>query len=295
MSQFRLQATHISLTYPRCDISLEDLETFLRNKSFGSRKPIHLIISHETHEDGSPHRHAYIKYSAKMETRNARAFDFNGFHPNVQRTENVPAWINYVKKDGTFLEWTDDNYTHEESTTDLFEMARTYNYEDFFNYCMSQKIPYGYAQLAWNHTHSDEDNITIEEPPTEGTIDDILNNFTIQQQKTNVLVGPSGIGKTTFMLRNLPHPILLVSHLDQLRCFSSHRHRSILYDDVSFTHLPTTAQINIVDRYQARAIHRRYGVTTIPVGIVVGMTCNDHPLTTTLPQIARRINLLDLN
>lgn len=32
---FRLQATHLALTYPRCDIPLEDLLIFLRSRSIG--------------------------------------------------------------------------------------------------------------------------------------------------------------------------------------------------------------------------------------------------------------------
>jgi len=118
-----------------------------------------------------------------------------------------------------------------------------------------------------------------------------LSEFEFSQEKTNVIVGPTGCGKTVICLRRMKKPILFVTHVDQLRLFQPSTHRSILFDDMSFSHLPLQAQIHLVDRSLPRAIHRRYGTTLIPPGVQVTITCNERPVTWE-PAINRRINYL---
>lgn len=78
-----------------------------------------------------------------------------------------------------------------------------------------------------------------------------------------VIYGPPGIGKTAYMTSRFP-TCLLVSHMDQLGDFDPSKHEAIVFDDMSFSHLPRTAQIHIVDWDYERAIHIRYGCAIIP-------------------------------
>lgn len=85
----------------------------------------------------------------------------------------------------------------------------------------------------------------------------------IPVKTTTILWGAPGIGKTSFVLAVYPKA-LIVSHLDDLGRFDSKEHTAILFDDVSISHLPRTAQIHLVDQDLPRSIHIRYTLATIP-------------------------------
>jgi len=59
------------------------------------------IISKELHEDGGIHYHAFIDFGRKFSTRDTRAFDVCGRHPNIEKVGKTP-WkaFDYVIKDG---------------------------------------------------------------------------------------------------------------------------------------------------------------------------------------------------
>jgi len=103
---FRLNAMCVFLTYPQCDVPLPDLLEFL--KTVVSHTPEYIVVSSEAHQDGTLHRHAMVKWSRRVDKKNAmRLFDFRGFHPNQQKTRNIDQAITYIKKDGDFLEFGD--------------------------------------------------------------------------------------------------------------------------------------------------------------------------------------------
>lgn len=89
----------------------------------------------------------------------------------------------------------------------------------------------------------------------------------------HVLVGPSGCGKTSY-LKSLFPEALFVSHMDDLTQFDSDMHSAIIFDDMSFTHMPRTAQIHVVDYDDDRSIHVRYQTAFIPAGTKKFFTTN---------------------
>jgi len=101
---FRLHAMCVFLTYPQCDVPMADLLAFLLSVV----PDVHVeyaVVSSEAHQDGTLHRHALIKWAKKIDKKKAeRLFDYNGYHPNQQKTRNIEASINYIKKDGDFVE-----------------------------------------------------------------------------------------------------------------------------------------------------------------------------------------------
>ena len=92
--------------------------------------------------------------------------------------------------------------------------------------------------------------------------------------KSQILWGASGTGKTSYALSLYPQA-LLVSHMDDLTRYNPELHSAIVFDDMSFVHLPRQAQIHLVDQDHPRSIHVRYQVATIPANTIKIFTCND--------------------
>jgi len=70
------------------------------------------VVGVESHADGGTHIHAYGEWPNKYDTRNERAFDCDGNHPNIQPVRNKSAVINYCKKEGNYLSNLIDNGTN---------------------------------------------------------------------------------------------------------------------------------------------------------------------------------------
>lgn len=278
---FRLSTKTIFLTYPNCNEPKEDLLQFL--KTLGQIK--YAIICKEKHESGEYHLHAAAKYTSKIETRNERYFDFKEHHPNIQRTRNFPASVNYCKKDGDFLE--EENV---EPSINIYELARETDYETFMETCRKEKISCMYADRAWSFVEKEKnDGSTITSDDTRGTIRRDLESLQLASNEFSIqITGPTGIGKTTWALKNSPKPALWVTHMDDLKKLRQD-HKSIIFDDMNFTHLPRTAQIHLVDHFMPRSIHVRYGTAIIPANIVKIFLSNEEIFAQD-PAILRRIN-----
>jgi len=105
---FRLSAKAVFLTYPQCPVPKEELLTFLVALV---PEPEFVLVSHEKHEDGSPHLHALVIFSKKIEKRNANAwFNFGVYHPNIQSCRSTQKCYDYVRKDGDFVEHGNCDY-----------------------------------------------------------------------------------------------------------------------------------------------------------------------------------------
>lgn len=76
-------------------------------------------------------------------------------------------------------------------------------------------------------------------------------------------IGASGIGKTEFALAHFKAP-LLVRHMDTLSEFDPTMHDGLVFDDMSFTHMPVEARIHLLDSDRPSDIHIRYKTVHIP-------------------------------
>jgi len=79
-------------------------ETLFENLSKLKHAHTYRICCIENHKDGTPHLHCVIKWTKKVDIRDEKYFDIQGYHPNIQTTKNINASINYIKKDGNYLE-----------------------------------------------------------------------------------------------------------------------------------------------------------------------------------------------
>ena len=124
-----------------------------------------------------------------------------------------------------------------------------------------------------------------------------LDEFTVEPitewDKAVIIKGESGTGKTQFALAHFEKP-LLVSQIEDLKRYEDGVHDGIVFDDVSFWHLPRTGQIHVVDIEQTRSIWCRFNNAVIPAGTKKVFTCNEWPLDINEPAVARRVKLITL-
>jgi len=240
----------------------------------------YLIVGQEAHQDGQPHLHAVITWEKKKNIKNARYFDFKGFHPSVEAVRNLDAAKNYCKKDKDFIE---EHFNQEDF--DCYSRAKDMDYQSFMTACLKRKVPFQYAADAVKRRN---DIHTINEWDGKGTI-----AFQIEHDwatRTHVCIyGEAGRGKTVWAKKYAPKPALWITHLDGLKKYDPALHKSIIFDDISFKHIPITAQIHVVDFDNPRDIHIRYGVVTIPAEVPKIFCCNEVPLDDKHEAIRRRV------
>lgn len=87
----------------------------------------------------------------------------------------------------------------------------------------------------------------------------------ILKKKSVFIYGPSGIGKTHFAIAHFNNP-LVVDDIDKLKELTK-QHDGIVFDDMSFKHIPAEAVIKLVDLAIERTIRCRNTNATIPKGL----------------------------
>lgn len=155
--------------------------------------------------------------------------------------------------------------------------------------------PYGYANAVWRETHALHKPVYSSYEETEyaeGNISTWLKDVpwptSTDIPKSVVLVGEAGIGKTTWACKNAIYPMMIITHIDDLKGVSG-TVKTLIFDDMDFKHWPRSAQIQLVDRQAQRSIHVRYGCATIAVGVRVIFLGNEYPFLSNDGAIDRRI------
>lgn len=114
-SSFRFDGKYVFLTYPQCDVEPSDLLAFLQSTG----TIVDYVIGRERHESEALHLHALIRYDRRVCTRNARNWDYQGHHPNLQRMRGSPADVErigkYCSKDGDTIVSSPDWYMASDS------------------------------------------------------------------------------------------------------------------------------------------------------------------------------------
>lgn len=251
----------------------------------------HMVVAREYHESGATHFHVAISLRREYRSRDPRSLDIRGLHANVQSARSFKRWVAYVKKGGDFIE-TGKLEINKPGPKEIIEMAKDMDKLEFLANMSSMKLQYG--PTIWEMAHPDLTSTITEEDclDTANYVDaSILNYFLTtvwDPVKVLVLHGDTGLGKTSMAKILISKPALMVSHLDDLKRFRPGYHKGILFDDVSVKHIPETGQIHLVDWYEPRSIHVRYGTVFIPKNTPKIFTCNEYPLSPN-PAIDRRV------
>lgn len=106
MSDFRLCAKKVFLTYPRCPLSPETCMTTFMSTTWWTGVSQYWISS-ESHSDEGSHLHVLLIFLNTLDTRNSRYFDIEyegiNYHAHLEKVKNLNHVKKYVCKDGNFI------------------------------------------------------------------------------------------------------------------------------------------------------------------------------------------------
>lgn len=128
MPGFRLQSKNLLLTYPQCPIDKQIVLDLLKGilTPFGIS---YIVVSSELHQDGSPHLHAFVSLNKKYDSRQPTCLDIADpaddtvYHGNYQGARQPKASVDYVKKDGDYIEEGEFGTNTKRSRDDAFAEA----------------------------------------------------------------------------------------------------------------------------------------------------------------------------
>ncbi len=274
--KFRLQSKNIGLTFSRSHSTREEILEHLQSLLVIDE----YYIVQETHTDpprfegDSPHHiHAWICLNTKPNIQSAKFFDIgkkgdaNYQHPNFKKYNR--SWIhNYLKKQDI------DPLTN--IPEGFVQMATEGKFDDALAQFI-ERYPKDYVlymdKVKRNLRRMGEKE---RKPRIFPLISDYDPDVDLSE-KSLWLVGESGCGKTEFIKSWLTHKglsYLMVTHLDKLKKYNGQD--VIVYDDVSFAHLPRETAIHIAETKNEREIHCRHACAYIPPGVYNIFISNSH-------------------
>lgn len=289
MPAFKFDSATVFLTYPHSDLSHDAVIEHLR--TIGD--VVWARVCTEQHKDGEPHIHVVCKFAKRVQSRNARLFDIGERHPNIQPVRSVKRSLEYVSKDGQFTDYGTIPGGPPEDC-DWLELAKVSSEAQYYMECNKRGLSFMYAKKFWelgSKTATCEIAADYEGDISRESFE--LQIYLPVPGKSIVVIGPSGCGKSSWAKRVSAKPALWVRHLDVLRSFRAGYHKSIIFDDMSFQHMPREAQIHLVDQTDEAHIHCRYGYAIIPAGTQKIFTANSYPFIID-PAIERRVYKIEV-
>lgn len=253
---FRIQYKTVGLTYSQCPLERK----VLMDKLLGLHNIGDYYVARETHKDGNFHLHVWFEFLTKPNIKNCKAFDIDGYHPNVGKKKRNWIW-NYLKKQ--------DKEPYTNIPDGFVELARQGKIKEATDSFIAQ-YPKDYVI---NKERIDFNIRMLGKRKREDPVYDFKTFKDIKvpdwEGKTLYIEGAAGTGKTewakSYVVNVLKTDYLRCTHIDCLKRYNGEG--VILWDDVSFKHLPRETVIHIVETRNARDIHCRHKVAHIPPGV----------------------------
>jgi len=255
MSSFRFHSCKAHFTY-QGHIPVQDLLGFLQEKA-----PLKWYsIVHETSDTETPydHTHAAVEWVKVLDTRNPRYFDYYWTHPHIQKITNMKhamtLYNTYHRKAPVLLEQSDNT---PDSCATIIEKIK--GADDLFDACQLMGIaPRSVSDVKILRDDKKRiDDFEHPFPNAQWTV------FLPDSWRVIFAWGPTNTGKTMWATAQFASP-LVVRHMDRLRDFDPARHDGIVFDDMSFAHIPREACIHLLDWDLDSDIHCRYSCARIP-------------------------------
>ena len=252
---FRIAAKNIYLTYSQVHKDMTSQHLILALKAKENFPTFDYLVSRETHQDGGVHLHVLIASDKKFDIKSQNFLDiqFNddNFHGNYQPVKNIHKVVEYICKENEYI-------TSFKNIIDgkLLTLKQT-----IMHLADTEGISHTLLDLCQNHTDKAfnslglinaekflekksllQDELHAEKIVTPFHFNDFiltteLKAWIQKPDKTLVLTGPSGIGKTQFIIALCKHKHLkplFVSHKQGLARLKP-SHDTIVFDDFDFS------------------------------------------------------------
>ena len=291
---FRISAKRLLLTYSQVGLHtgftvnnvLEQLQFKLGNFSY--------VISQESHSDRGMHFHVLLIRSKKFDIRAPSSLDLkiNGrvAHGKYQPINNIEGVVQYVCKEKQYI-------TNLENLQDgKLLSAKEFIYQQVqlkgvdkalldYSQTHKEKALAGLSVSALKKHFNDikklELSTKIDQIETPFTLNDfnidyILKEWIQNPNKTLILVGQSGIGKTQFLkaiAKEMFYKTLIVSHKEDLRRLDD-TYDSILIDDANIDQFEDTQLLSLIDNQVGKTLRVLYDTVFKKKGIVQMIAMN---------------------
>lgn len=210
---FRFQRRYCLLTYAQCG-GLDPWSVSNHLTELGAE----CIIGRENHVDEGVHLHAFVDFGREYRTRNARQFDVEGHHPNVQPASRTPEKMyDYAIKDGDVvaggLERPDGSRVSQ-ARDPWHEIVLATTRDEFFRLCgelAPKSLCCSYTSLRayadWKYRpeptpYRNPENFIFDAGRVDGLCEWVQTNLEGYQfgirGRSLVLIGPSRLGKTAW-------------------------------------------------------------------------------------------------
>jgi len=326
---YRINAQRFLFTYAQADFQPDQLLTLIDRV-----KPIRKALAcREYHLDGSPHAHAAVEFTKRINHNDGgRLFELEGNYPSIEAAKNWAACVNYCKKGenteiSIFGAVTADEVIRASGracppsvdVSNVFGLVEgCESLTEWIQLCIDRRISMPFCKWIWEIKNGDRPPEYEENFPLPAEVTNPYLRSTAwgdgygTDNRSLVICGPSGIGKTCWAMANIPcggasgpRKWLLCTHIDDLRHFDPKVHRSILFDEIRWDGVltpggrrvgkrPLQDQIKITTWDTPVSIHCRYGVARIPAHTVKIFTCANSICFTNEPQVRRRCRIMNL-
>lgn len=275
---FRFNCIQAGVTYSRCNLTKERVLEAWQQK-FGDNIEKYLICREEhdgedvTKSGIGEHIHGYIRWRKKVNYKDPRFMDIDGFHPKIESLRSAVKWVQYcVKEDGNPLKNFDvvKKSNHFKEAVDI---AKAEGYKPAREHLI-ENTPEAYLKFGSAIESNLKKLVPKPNRPLEYQKDQFSLDLKWNRSKALILWGPSGCGKTSYAKALLNGRYLYVSHIDALKRLNLEEHDGVIFDDMCFTHWPREAQIHLVDVMEDSDINVRYGTVELPYGLPVIFTTN---------------------
>lgn len=247
------------LTYPQYEADKQQLHMFINRKT---NQETQVLIAHEHHQDGNIHTHAVVMCQRKIDVKNSRFFDHLDHHPNITVPKSQLHWSNQVR------------YMRKEDPEPYGDLEVTLTPEEKFDAATQYVLECKQLRDIYRpgeHLRTISSKVSFFENlwKNQAKKKSMASKFTefnkekITDWSVSWLVwGKAKTGKTEWAKSHFDNP-LVVSHMDDLKKFNDD-YDGMVFDDMSFNHIPPSGIIHLLDVDNDRSIHCRFVPAEIP-------------------------------
>lgn len=271
-SSFRLNCKKLFLTYPQSgETTLVDVKAHLETiLDIGGG-----CMCIEKHEDGNNHIHVYLRLNRKCDIRNANKLDVGELHGNYQCAKRPSECYKYINKDPVdYHEWGD---------IDLGDAVKreiedcNNAYEIMLCVIRHNKIhQHSFWMKYWLAFKAQTQEVGVIYPIDSYSVPDgVMDWVEDHQNKTLVLVGQAGTGKTS-LARTIGSELGgFFWATDKNSLMHYNNEGCIIFDDVQTGGCSRGTLISIIDIEQFQHIRILYSVCPVAAGVRRIICTND--------------------